>query len=130
MASGKHAAGRRYRSIEERLMSYLYPAIGAAVAVAGGDKLSGDKRYTQMFRHLGWSRDNMRAAAAAEVVGGLLMGPRSTRRVGGALLTATSAALLVSELRHGDDRLALARGLVFMAGVAALFAPGKKGVLS
>jgi hypothetical protein len=106
-------------------MSYLYPALGAAVAVAGGDKLAGNRGYRGMFRHLGWSQRDMQAVAAAEVAGGLLMGPRATRRLGGAVLSATSAALLVSELRHGDERLAVARGVVLLAGLAALFAPGK-----
>jgi hypothetical protein len=92
-------------------MSYLYPALGAAIATAGADKLADDRGYRRMFRHLGFSRDEMRAAALAEIAGGLLMGPRSTRRIGGALVGATSAAMLVSELRHGDENLALARGI-------------------
>jgi hypothetical protein len=78
-----------------------------------------------MFRHLGLSRDEMKAAALAELAGGLLMTTRATRRLGGALVTATSATLLISELRHGDENLAVARGLVLLTGLAALFAPGR-----
>jgi hypothetical protein len=106
-------------------MSYLFPALGAAVVVAGGDKLAGNRGYKGMFRSLGWTREEMQLAALAEIAGGLLMGPRSTRRLGGALVTATSGALLASELRQGDEKLAMARGLVLLAGLAALFAPGK-----
>ncbi len=106
-------------------MSYLYPALGAAIATAGGDKLAGNRGYRRMFRHLGLSRDEMKAAALAELAGGLLMTTRATRRLGGALVTATSATLLISELRHGDENLAVARGLVLLTGLAALFAPGR-----
>lgn len=106
-------------------MSYLYPALGAAIATAGGDKIAGNRGYRRMFRHLGLSKDEMKAAAIAEILGGLLMAPRTTRRLGGALVTATSATLLAQELRHGDEKLAMARGVVLLAGLAALCAPGK-----
>jgi hypothetical protein len=101
-------------------MSLLYPAVGVAVAVAGGDKLSGDRSYAGMFRHLGWSRGDMRAAASAELAGGLLMTMRPTRRLGGALVAAASACVLYSELRHGDSKLAVSRGLVLLAALSAL----------
>lgn len=106
-------------------MPSLYPLLGAAIALAGGDKLYGNRGYKGMFRHLGWSQTEMEAAAAAEVVGGLMMVPRSTRRLGGALVAATSAAVLLSEVRHGDDRLAAARGAVLLAGLLAVLAPGE-----
>lgn len=107
------------------MMASLYPVLGGAVALAGGDKLFGNRGYRRMFRHLRWSESEMQAAAAAEVVGGLLMVPRSTRRLGGALVAAVSAAVLSSELRHGDDRLAAYRGAVLLTGLAALLAPGE-----
>ncbi len=91
--------------------------------MAGTDKLAGNRAYAGMFRHLGWSKNEMRAAAAAEVAGGLLMAQRSTRRIGGALVAASSAAVLTSELRHSDGKLAAARGLVLLAGLLALLAP-------
>ena len=106
-------------------MSILYPTLGAAVAVAGGDKLIGNRDYQGMFRHLGWSEEKMRAAAVAEVAGGLLMVPRSTRRLGGAIVAAVSAMVLVSELAEGDVQLAGARSLVLCAGLAAMLAPGE-----
>ncbi len=104
-------------------MAYVFPAIGAAVALAGTDKLAGNRAYAGMFRHLGWSKNEMNAAAAAEVAGGLLMAQRSTRRIGGAMVAASSAAVLTSELRHSDGKLAVARGLVLLAGLLALLAP-------
>ncbi len=106
-------------------MSILYPTLGAAVAVAGGDKLIGNRDYRGMFKHLGWSEEKMRAAAVAEVAGGLLMVPRSTRRLGGAIVAAVSAMVLVSELAEGDAQLAGARSLVLCAGLAAMLAPGE-----
>ena len=105
-------------------MSYLFPALGAAVALAGIDKLVGQRGYARMFGHLGWSDDQMRAAAVAEVMGGLLMVPSATRRLGGAMVTAASLAVLSSELRHGDAKLAAPRCLVMLAAVAAVVAPG------
>ncbi len=101
-------------------MSILYPSVGAAVAVAGADKLAGDKSYAGLFRHLGWSRGDMRAAAAAELAGGLLMTMRPTRRLGGALVAAASACVLYSEIRHGDSKLATSRGLVLLAALSAM----------
>ena len=35
-------------------MSIIYPALGAAIAIAGGDKLSGEGSYRRMFQGLGW----------------------------------------------------------------------------
>ena len=104
-------------------MADLYPVVGAAIAVAGCDKLIGNRGYQGMFRQLGWSREGMQAVAAAEVVGGLMMIPRSTRRFGAAIVAAISAAVLLSEIRDGDPKLAASRGAVLVAAVAALTAP-------
>lgn len=87
-------------------MADLYPVAGAAIALAGADKLVGDRGYAGMFRDLGWSRSEMEAAAAGEVVGGLMMVPRATRRLGGALVAAVSGAVLYSELNDGNAKLA------------------------
>jgi hypothetical protein len=78
-----------------------------------------------MFRHLGWSRGDMVAAATAEVLGGLLMGPRVTRRLGGLLVGAASVAMLISELNHKDRNLAKPRSMVLMTALAAFFLPGR-----
>lgn len=103
-------------------MRYLMPALGAAIALAGGDKLAGNRGYARLFRHLGWSDDTRRLVAGMEVVGGVLMMPAATRRVGGVLVASASAVMLASEVQHGDARLAAPRGLVLLAGLAALFA--------
>ncbi len=105
-------------------MMNLFPLAGTAVAVAGADKLVGNRGYRGLFRTLGWSQGKMQAAATAELAGGLLMVPRATRRIGGAVVAAASALVLVSELRHGDRGLAASRGLVLLAGLVALAAPG------
>jgi hypothetical protein len=110
---------------QEDKMPDFYPAIGTAVALAGADKLAGDRAYAQMFRHLGWSRGDMVAAATAEVLGGLLMGPRVTRRLGGLLVGAASLAVLISELNHRDSKLAKPRSMVLMTALAAFFLPGR-----
>ena len=106
-------------------MKYLFPILGAAIALAGADKLFGDRGYDGMFRHLGWTRDEMQALAAAEAAGGLLMASRATRRLGGALVAGASAAVLGSELRHDDSGLAASRALVLLAAVLALLMPGQ-----
>ena len=50
--------------------------------------------------------------------------PRATRRLGGAVVAAASAAVLNSELRDGDTKLAGARALVLLAGLSAMLVPG------
>ena len=104
-------------------MNYLLGLAGGAIALAGGDKLGRDRGYVRMFRHLGWSDEVMQVAAVAEMAGGALMVPPSTRRFGGALVAAVSAAVLVSEIKHADTKLAIPRGLVLLAGLTALLAP-------
>ena len=103
-------------------MSYVYPALGFAIALAGLDKIVGQRGYERMFGHLDWTEGEMRAAAAAEVAGGLMMVPRETRVIGGILVAAASAAVLASELRRHDVKLAVPRALVLLAGVAAVAA--------
>lgn len=51
--------------------SSVFTAFGAAVALAGFDKLIGQRGYERMFAHLNWSDDQVRAASVAEVAGGL-----------------------------------------------------------
>jgi hypothetical protein len=104
----------------------LYPIIGAAVALAGGDKLAGNKDYTSMFRNLGWSKFDMQAAAAAEIAGGALMLPERTRRIGGAILAVASAAVLMGEVNANAPKLALPRAALLLAGIAAVVAPRRR----
>jgi uncharacterized membrane protein YphA (DoxX/SURF4 family) len=103
----------------------IYALLGAAFAVAGADKLSGDKNYDEMFQDLGWSREEMGAVAAAEITGGLLLALRRTRRVGAAMLAGASAVVLASELEHHRTQLAGPRGFLLAAALIALIAPGR-----
>ena len=104
-------------------MKYLFPLLGSAIALAGVDKLVGQRGYARMFGHLGWTDDQMKSVAVAEAAGGLLMVLPATRRFGGAVVSAASLAVLSSELRHGDPKLAGPRALVLLAAVAAAVAP-------
>lgn len=99
---------------------FVFPALGAAFAVAGADKIIGNRGYSRMFRHLGWSSAGKRAVAVAELAGGALLALPPTRRAGGALLAATSAAVLASEVRHGDGSLAAPRALLLVAALAGV----------
>lgn len=110
-------------------MAFLFPLIGVAVAVAGGDKLAGNKDYASMFRMLGWSQFDMKAAATAEVAGGVLMTLPGTRRLGGALLAGASAAVLMSEMNGGQPKLAAPRAALLLAGLAALLSPRRTRVV-
>ena len=101
------------------MLSYFFPIVGAAVAIAGGDKLDGSGGYERMFQHLGWSPASKQSAALAEVVGGLLMMPRLTRRIGGVVLAATSAAVLASEINRGETKLAVPRSVVLLLALTA-----------
>ncbi len=105
-----------------RIGSGFFTVLGAAFAVAGADKIIGDRGYARMFNHLGWSRNGLRAVAVAEMAGGALLAAGSTRRLGGAIAAATSAAVLASEMRRGDTELAVPRAMLMAAGLLALFA--------
>ncbi len=108
-------------------MNALMALVGGAIAVAGGDKLAGQRGYERMFAHLGWSESAMRNAAIAEAAGGALMIPANTRRLGGALVTGVSLAVIASEIKSGEPKLALPRGLVLIAGLWALLAANRRG---
>jgi len=103
-----------------RIGSYFFPLLGAAFAVAGADKLIGNRGYARMFDHLGWSRGGLRTVALAEVAGGALLAAGSTRRLGGAIAAATSATVLASEMRRGDSELAVPRAMLMVAALVAV----------
>ena len=102
----------------------IYALLGAAFAVAGADKMSGDKGYEEMFEHLGWSQDQMRAVAVAEMAGGRAAraapnapagrGDPGGREHGGARERAAP----------GRSRLAGPRGLLVLASLIALAGAG------
>lgn len=100
-----------------------YPIVGASIALAGADKLLGDRAYEGMFKHLGWSQGEMQKLGAAEVLGGLLMVMRPTRRLGAAIVLAASTTVLVTEIQKGDMKLAVSRGGVLLAALAGLVMP-------
>lgn len=106
-------------------MSYVFPIFGAGVALAGGDKLYGLTGYRRLFNRLGWSRCAVEALGVAEVAGGLLLVPRATRGLGGAVLLAASAVVLANEWRHGDVKLAAPRGLLLAIAAAAMLTPAR-----
>ena len=105
-----------------RIGSGFFTVLGAAFAVAGADKIIGNRGYARMFNHLGWSKAGLRGVAVAEMLGGALLAAGSTRRLGGAIAAATSATVLASEVRRGDTELAVPRGLLMAAALWALFA--------
>jgi hypothetical protein len=65
----------------------------------------------------------MRRVGAAEVLGGALMIPRLTRRLGAAVVLATSSSVLWDEVRNGDLKLGAARGGILAGALAGLIAP-------
>lgn len=105
-----------------RIGSSFFTVLGAAFAVAGADKIIGDRGYARMFNHLGWSRNGLRAVAVAEMAGGALLAAGSTRRLGGAIAAATSATVLASEMRRGDSQLAVPRAMLLAAALVAVAA--------
>ncbi|GEM_PF-1440445 len=107
-------------------MSLFYPMAGAAIALAGGDKLAGNKSYDRMFHEMGWSQLDMRAAAAAEVAGGMLMLAPRTRRLGGFIVAIASGAVLSGELKADQTKLATPRAAVLLTALAAMIAPGRR----
>lgn len=107
-------------------MSTPYPVVGAAVALAGADKLLGDRGYEGVFHHLGWSDDALRRLGAGEVAGGLLMTLRPTRRLGALIVLIASSAVLMAELEKGEFRLAGSRAGVLTAALGALAFPGRR----
>jgi hypothetical protein len=124
---GKPALSAGVKPFEgECLMNALMALVGGAIAVAGGDKLAGQRGYERMFHHLGWSESGMRNAALAETIGGTLMVPAATRRFGGALVAGVSMAVIATEIQNREPKLALPRALVLVAGLWALLAPGHR----
>jgi uncharacterized membrane protein YphA (DoxX/SURF4 family) len=103
-----------------RISSYFFPLLGAAFAVAGADKIIGNRGYARMFNHLGWSRGGLRTVALAEMAGGALLAAGSTRRLGGAIAAATSATVLASEMRRGDSELAAPRAMLMVLAIVAV----------
>ena len=107
----------------KRKKSFWFPLLGLGFAVAGADKVFGSSGYLQMFRRLGLSDTAMSLIGAGEFAGGVLVASNSGRRLGGLILTMASTAVLTSEMRQGDDRLALPRSLLLLSSVIAAASP-------
>ena len=103
--------------------SHWFALLGLGFAAAGVNKLIGVPGYDKLAKHWGWSRQNMRTLGAVEFTGGLLVATPVTRRLGGAVLSATSAYVMAVELQHRDEQLSLARGGLLLAAMTALL-PG------
>ena len=108
------------------MLRFLIPLAGLGMAAAGADKLIGNRAYDRLYGHWGWTPQQMRLAGLSELLGGLLMANRGTRRLGGGVIAASSAVTLASELRHGDDGLAAARMGVLATALAALLATARR----
>ncbi len=103
-----------------RVSHTIMPLMGLGMAVAGFDKLAGNRSYRKLFEGWGWSRQQMNNVAAAELVGGLLMIPRQTRRLGGGILATASGVVLASELQSRDQLAAPRMGVLMVALTALL----------
>lgn len=112
------------------IASRWFALLGLGFAVAGGDKLLGQRGYERMFRRLGWSDDVMRLIGAAELTGGALVGTDSARRLGGTILALSSAAMLVAELSQDESDLALPRFGLLLASLTALCPCGRRQAAS
>lgn len=99
--------------------SFWYPLLGLSFAVAGADKLMGQRGYRQMFRGWGWSRESRRVLGAGEFAGGVLVSSETARPLGGLILAVSSASVLTSELRRGESSRALPRGALLLAALLA-----------
>ena len=101
---------------------HWFPLLGLAFAIAGADKLYGQRGYRVMFRHWGWSERRMRAVGLAELAGGsMLMCPAPyVRRTGGAVLVAASGTMLAAELSHHEGKLGAPRLALLVAAATAL----------
>ena len=103
--------------------SHWFALLGLGFAAAGVNKLIGVRGYDKLARHWGWSRDSMRTLGGVEFAGGLMVATPATRRLGGALLSATSAYVLATELQNHNEELGFARGGLLLAALTALI-PG------
>ncbi|MDR3536637.1 MAG: hypothetical protein P4L71_09070 [Acetobacteraceae bacterium] len=98
---------------------FWFPLLGLGFAIAGADKVLGLSGYRRLSSHLGLSEQAMGLIGAGEFAGGVLVASRAGRRLGGLALTMASTAVLTSELRKGEDQLALPRSILLAASVLA-----------
>jgi len=108
-------------------MRFFFTLLGLAFASAGSNKLGDQHGYHRLFHRWGWTTREMRLVGLAEILGGLLVALPRTRKIGGAILSATSGTVLSAELRRGDGELAAARGAMLLAALSAFLPTAKRG---
>ncbi len=100
----------------------VWPSIvGIAFAAAGISKLLAIEPQEKLFRSWGWAREDMQTIGASELAGAALLMTGSTQRLGAALLSASSVCILMTELRHGNDRLVTPRMAALAAAVSGFW---------
>ena len=105
----------------------FFTLLALGFASAGSGKLGDQYGYRQLFRRWGWTTRGMRLVGLAEILGGLLVALPRTRRIGAAILSATSGTVLSAELRRGDGELATARGALLLAALSAFLPSANRG---
>ena len=100
-------------------MRLFFTLLGLGFAAAGSSKLADQHGYRQLFRRWGWSTQEMQLVGLAEITGGVLVAVPATRRLGAAVLAATSGTVLAAELRHSDGEEGAARAVLLLAALTA-----------
>ena len=110
-------------------MRLFFTLLGLSFAAAGSSKLADQHGYRQLFRRWGWSTREMQLVGLAEIAGGILVAAPATRKLGGALLAATSGTVLAAELRNGNGEMGTARAALLLAALSA-FIPYRQAYAS
>lgn len=108
-------------------MRVFFTLLALGFAAAGSNKLGDQRGYRQLFHRWGWSTREMRLVGLAEILGGLFVALPRTRKIGAAILAATSGTVLSAELRRGDGELATARGALLLAALAGFLPSARRG---
>ncbi len=92
-----------------RKPSIWHSIIGLGFAAAGISKLIAIEPQRNLFKSWGWSKRDMQTMGASELLGAALIMTGSTRKLGAGLLSASSLCVLLTELRHKNDKLVTPR---------------------
>lgn len=114
-ASNGSGKGRRKRTPYR----WWQLVVSGGFAVAGVSKLLAVPPQKRLFASWGWSEDDMRIIGAAELGGAVMLATPAFRRLGAALLAATSTCIAMAELRHKDDALVTPRLAMLAAAVSS-----------
>lgn len=104
--------------------SVWHAVVGIGFATAGISKMIAVEPQERLFGSWSWSRRDMQIMGASELLGAALIMTRSTQRLGAALLSASSVCLLITELRHGNDRLVTPRMGMLAASLTGFWRRG------